>query len=57
MTQIEAKREWLARWCFAMTAQRPSLRGLNDRDVALLFRAIDAAERAKLTSDARAKGH
>jgi hypothetical protein len=42
----------------AMTVIRPKLDKLSDRDVALLFRAIDAAEqRAKLTSAARAKGH
>jgi len=37
---IEAQREWLGRWCFAMTGARPSLRKLGDRDVALLYQAI-----------------
>ena len=53
-TPIEAKREWLARWCFGMTASRPSLRELSDKDVALLYKAITAIEdRANVISAAR----
>jgi hypothetical protein len=35
----EARREWLARWCFAMTGQRPKLDRITDRDVALLYQS------------------
>jgi len=52
------RREWLARWCFAMIGQRPSLRELSERDVALLYQAITAAQdRAKLSSDAQRQRH
>jgi len=57
MTTIEAPREWLCRFVFTITGLRPKLGKLSDRDVALLFSAIDAAECAKLTSDAQAKCH
>ena len=49
---IEAQREWLCRWVFTITGQRPSLRGLSDRDVALLYEAC-----AEFNSAAQAKQH
>jgi len=57
MDKIEAQREWLCRFVFTMTGLRPSLRELSDRDVALLFRAIDAAERAKPKHSDECKQH
>jgi len=54
---IEAQREWLGRWCFAMTGARPSLRELSDRDVALLYQAITATvDCSKIKTSAQPKG-
>jgi len=53
---IEAQREWLGRWCFAMTGARPSLRELSDRDAALLYQAITAtADCSKIKTSAQPK--
>lgn len=40
----EAQREWLARWVFSKMGLRPKLDRLAVRDVALLYRAIEAVE-------------
>ena len=56
MTQSEAQWEWVCRWVFAQTGQRPKLDRISNRDLALLFEAITAqVDRAKLSSDAQTK--
>ena len=56
LTAIEAQREWLGRWCFAMTGARPSLRELSDRDVSLFYQAITATvDCSKIKTSAQAK--